>query len=253
MDFSGQVCIVTGAGSGIGCEIAKRLAIGGAAVIVNDVDPSLAEKVANDIMDDDGVCVAMPGDASDADFINKMVQTAVYRFGKLDITIANAGITLFESFLDYKAESLEKVMRLNLGGSFLLAQASARQMKAQGKGGSILFMSSVTGHQAHKDLAAYGMTKAGLEMLAKMLVAELSAYKITVNCVAPGATATERTLEDKNYEKTWSIITPMGRPAYVEDIANAALFLVSGASRHITGQSLVVDGGWTSMSPTLEP
>ena len=111
-------------------------------------------------------------------------------------------------------------------------------------------MSSVTGHQAHKDLAAYGMTKAALEMLAKTLVVELSPHKININAVAPGATKTERTTEDKDYEKIWSKITPMGRPAEVSDIAQAALFLVSGSARHITGQSLVVDGGWTSVSPS---
>ena len=111
-------------------------------------------------------------------------------------------------------------------------------------------MSSVTGHQAHKNLAAYGMSKAALEMLAKTLVVELSPYGITVNAVAPGATITERTLSDPSYEKTWSGITPTGRPATTSDIANAALFLVSPSAGHITGQSLIVDGGWTSVSPS---
>ena len=123
-------------------------------------------------------------------------------------------------------------------------------MKQQEHGGAILFTSSVTGHQAHKDLAAYGMSKAALEMLAKNLVIELSPYKITVNTIAPGATLTERTLDDPAYEKTWSTLTPMGRPAHTLDIANAALFLVSDMARHITGQSLIIDGGWTSISPS---
>ena len=87
-------------------------------------------------------------------------------------------------------------------------------------------------------------------MLAKSLVIELSPYNITVNAIAPGATLTERTLHDKEYEKTWSHITPIGKPATVSDIANAALFMVSPASGHITGQSLVIDGGWTSVSPS---
>jgi glucose 1-dehydrogenase len=92
------------------------------------------------------------------------------------------------------------------------------------------------------------MTKAALEMLAKNLVIELSPYKINVNTVAPGATLTERTMEEADYERVWSDITPMGRPAYVSDIANTALFLVSDEAKHITGQSLIVDGGWTSVS-----
>jgi NAD(P)-dependent dehydrogenase (short-subunit alcohol dehydrogenase family) len=123
-------------------------------------------------------------------------------------------------------------------------------MKEQQTGGSILFMSSVVGHQAHKDLAAYAITKAGLEMLAKNLVIELSPYKINVNSIAPGATLTERTVHDADYEKTWSHITPLGRPATTTDIANAALFMVSDTAKHITGQSLIIDGGWTSISPS---
>ena len=134
--------------------------------------------------------------------------------------------------------------------SFFLAQAAANQMKNQGTGGSMLFMSSVTGHQAHKNLSAYGMSKAALEMLAKTLVVELSPHKITVNAIAPGATLTERTGTDAAYVKTWSAITPIGKPASTEDIANAALFLVSPQAGHITGQTLVIDGGWTSVSPS---
>ena len=164
--------------------------------------------------------------------------------------MANAGITLFGDFLTYTPAAFQQVMQTNLAGSFFLAQAAAKQMISQGEGGSILLMSSVTGHQAHKNLAAYAMTKAALEMLAKNLVIELSAYSINVNAIAPGATLTERTKVDPGYEKTWSIITPMGRPSTTEDIANAALFLLSAKARHITGQSLVIDGGWTSISPS---
>jgi glucose 1-dehydrogenase len=179
-----------------------------------------------------------------------MVDTAVEKFGQLNIVIANAGITLFGDFMEYQPEAFYKVLHTNLGGSFFLAQAAARQIKKQETGGSILFMSSVTGHQAHKNLAAYGMTKAALEMLAKNLVVELSEFGITVNAIAPGATLTERTAEDPEYKSTWSKITPLGKPAYPADIANAALFLVSGLATHVTGQSLVIDGGWTSVSPS---
>jgi NAD(P)-dependent dehydrogenase (short-subunit alcohol dehydrogenase family) len=94
------------------------------------------------------------------------------------------------------------------------------------------------------------MSKAAIEMLARNLVIELSQFGINVNCIAPGATATERTLEDKDYEKTWSRITPMGRSAKVDDIAEAALFLVSDKAKHITGQTLIIDGGWTAVSPS---
>lgn len=249
-DFTGKVAIVTGAGQGIGFEICRRLALQGAQVVLNDIDETLTHQAVEQIRKQNGACIGMPGNAADVVFIRQMVDTAVGRFGKLDLVIANAGITLFADFFEYTPEAFAKVMELNLGGSFFLAQAAARQIKEQQSGGSILFMSSVVGHQAHKNLAAYAITKAGLEMLAKNLVVELSPYGINVNAVAPGATLTERTLNDADYEATWSRITPMGRPATTTDIANAALFLVSDAARHITGQSLVIDGGWTSVSPS---
>jgi glucose 1-dehydrogenase len=248
--FDQQTAIVTGAGQGIGFEICRTLALNGANIILNDLDPELAEQAAERIMVQKGNCKAFAGDASDVGVIDQMVNCAVQAYGGLNIAIANAGITLFGEFLSYPPESFKKVLELNLGGSFFLIQRAANQMKMQGTGGSILLMSSVTGHQAHKNLAAYGMTKAALEMLAKNLVIELSPHQININAVAPGATLTERTVDDPNYEKTWSTITPLGRPATTFDIAQAAMFLVSPQARHITGQSLVIDGGWTAVSPS---
>lgn len=245
-----QVAIVTGAGQGIGLEIASRLASQGASILLNDRESSLAKQAANKIHQEHGACVPLSGDVSDPSFVASLAEAAVKNFGRLDIAVANAGITLYGEFLTYSPRDFNQVMAVNLGGSFFLAQAAAKQMKSQETGGSILFMSSVTGHQAHKNLTAYGMSKAAVEMLAKTLVIELSPFGINVNAIAPGATVTERTLVDPDYEKTWSRITPMGRPATTADIANAALFLVSPDSRHITGQSLIIDGGWTSVSPS---
>jgi 3-oxoacyl-[acyl-carrier protein] reductase len=248
--FLNKVAIVTGAGQGIGFEICRQLATQGANVILNDVEESLAKDAAKAITQMKGNCVPIAGDVSDVDFLQYLVDEAVKTFGKLDIAIANAGITLFGDFLDYDPGDFNEVLNVNLRGTFFLAQSAARQMKLQGTGGKLLFMSSVTGVQAHKNLAAYGMTKAGIQMLAKNLVIELSAYKINVNALAPGATLTSRTVSDKDYEKTWSALTPIGRPATIEDIANAASFLVSSQADHITGQTIVIDGGWTSISPS---
>jgi NAD(P)-dependent dehydrogenase (short-subunit alcohol dehydrogenase family) len=188
------------------------------------------------------------GDAGNIDVIDQLIQTAITSFGQIDIIVANAGITLFGDFFSCQPDDLTKLLQLNLAGSFFLTQRAARQMKKTG-GGAILLMSSVTAHQAHKDLAAYAMSKAALEMLARNLVVELSPFHITINAIAPGATMTERTSADAAYLDTWSRLTPTGRPANVTDIAQAALFLVSPAARHITGQTLVVDGGWTCLSP----
>ncbi len=247
IDFTNQTAIITGAGTGIGFAIAQALAKQGASVLLNDFDETLAQQAAETIRHSGGNCVACPGDASDVAFVRQLVDTAVTTFGQVDVAIANAGITVFGDLFTTTPHAFETIVNLNLRGSFFLAQATAGQMRAQGRGGSILFMSSVVGHLAHPGLPVYSMTKAGLEMLARQLVIDLSPLGVTVNAIAPGATLTERTLDDPEYIPIWSRITPMGRPANVADIVNAALFLISPASRHITGQSLIVDGGWTSV------
>lgn len=243
--------IITGAGQGIGLAIAEKLAGHGINLVLNDIESGLIEEVAKSISATSKVSViAVAGDSSDPKVIEQLVNSAISNFGNLDILIANAGITLFGSFLDYQRKDFREVTRVNQEGSFFLCQAAANQMKDQENGGAILFTSSVTAHASHENLAAYAMSKAALEMLAKNLVLELAPFGIRVNTVAPGATLTTRTALDPDYESTWSKITPTGRPASIEDIANAAAFLVSEEAKHITGQTLVVDGGWTSVSPS---
>jgi len=249
-DFTNEVAIITGAGQGIGFGIAMALARQGAKVLLNDENEELAEKASKEIQSTGGVCYGYCGDVADPAVIKFLVNETVEKFGKITIAIANAGITLFGDFFSYTPDQFQRVMNVNMNGSFFLAQYAAAKMKEQNEKGTILLMSSATAHQAHKDLAAYSMTKAAIEMLAKNLVIELSPYGITINSIAPGATLTERTLHDKEYKSTWERITPLGKVAEINDIVTAALFFVSPASRHITGQSLVIDGGWTSVSPS---
>jgi glucose 1-dehydrogenase len=246
--FVGQVAVVTGAGVGIGHEIATQLAQRGARVLLNDANFDLAQQAAAQI---GGVCHPIGGDIADVDTVRGLVSEAVRLYGRLDMVVANAGITVYGDFFDYPVENFERVVNVNLRGTFFLAQAGARQMRAQGSGGSILLMSSVTGHQAVRYLAAYGMTKAALEMLAKTLVLELSPHRIRINAVAPGAIVTPRNLvDDPDYDANWGRVIPVGRAGRTSDIANAALFLLSSQSEFITGQTIVVDGGWTTTSPT---
>lgn len=249
--FENQVAVVTGAGVGIGYEIARQLSLQGASVTLNDIDENTARQAARQIQSEGGVCEGVGGDMSDVSTIRAMVENTIQKFGRLDMVVCNAGLTSWGDFFDYEPDNFDRVMGLNLRGSYFLAQAGARQMRKQGTGGRILFMSSVTGHQAIRYLSAYGMSKAALEMLAKNLVIELSPYKITVNAIAPGATVTPRNLaDDPNYVQIWGGVTPTQQPAWPVDIANAALFLLSPHASQITGQTLIVDGGWTAISPT---
>lgn len=246
-----KVAIVTGAGQGIGLEIARKLLEEGSNVVLNDLEKRLTEEaVANLSRMGNGSVLGCSGDASDQSVIDELIELALSNFGRLDQVVCNAGITLFGNFLDYSQADFMEVARVNQAGTFFLTQAAARVMKNQAEGGAILFTSSVTAHQSHENLAAYAMSKAAIEMLAKNLVLELAPLGIRINTIAPGATLTERTTSDPEYAGTWSRLTPMGRPASATDIANAAAFLLSDSARHITGQTLIIDGGWTSISPS---
>ncbi|MBC6367237.1 SDR family NAD(P)-dependent oxidoreductase [Algoriphagus sp. AK58] len=246
-----KVAIVTGAGQGIGLAIARKLVENGSHVILNDLEKSLTEEaVAHLLRLEKGKVLGYSGDSSSKGVIEDLLSLALNEFGSVDQVVCNAGITLFGGFLDYSWEDFTEVTRVNQAGTFFLTQAASRIMKDQESGGAILFTSSVTAHQSHENLAAYAMSKAAIEMLAKNLVLELAPFGIRINTIAPGATLTERTTSDPDYAKTWSKLTPLGRPASPEDIAEAAAFLLSDAARHITGQTLIIDGGWTSISPS---
>ncbi len=246
-----KTAIITGAGQGIGLAIAEKLAAQSINLVLNDLEEGLVSAACKRISHQYGMsAVAVAGDASEQSIIDALMKTASSNFGSVDILIANAGITLYGSFLEYSREDFLEVTRVNQVGNFFLTQAAATIMKTQTNGGSILLTSSVTAHQSHENLAAYAMSKAALEMLAKNLVLELAPLGIRINTIAPGATLTQRTTMDPDYAATWAKLTPLGRAASVNDIADAAAFLVSDSAKHITGQTLVIDGGWTSISPS---
>jgi glucose 1-dehydrogenase len=254
--FASRGAVVTGAGQGIGREIARQLALEGAGVVLNDRDEALAEDAARAIAAEGGAVRPAGGDVADVAVTRGLVARAVREFGRLDVAVANAGVTMHCDFLDYQPEDFDRLLAVNLRGSFFLAQAAARRFREQGTPGRILFLSSVTGHMAIRQMAAYGMTKAALETLARNLSLEVARLGIAVNAIAPGATATPRTLSDPDWEAAWAEATPNGKVATTADVAAAALFLLSDAAAHVTGQSLVVDGGWVAMGavpPSVRP
>ena len=250
--FSGKAVLVTGAGTGIGYALCQAFASAGATVALNDIDPTLCQRAAQQINETLGVERVHPyaGDVADVEAVRTMCQRFFDTAGRLDIAIANAGITNYGAFLTSTPEAFDRLTSVNLRGSFFTAQAAARIMIDAHIPGRIMLLSSVTGIQAHLNLGAYGITKAGIGMMAKIIALEVGSYGITANAISPGATLTERTLhDDPEYERHWASVTPSGRVGSVEDIVAAALYLASPQARHVTGHTLVVDGGWTLQSP----
>lgn len=250
--LDGKVALITGAGQGIGFEIASKFAQNGAQVVINDRDLKLGISASEKIQNQGGKCISISCDVSNPDKVKELVLEVVSIHNKLDIVVANAGLTNYGDFFSFKTESLREMIQLNIEGSFFLTQAAALRMVKQGFGGRIILLSSVVGHQSYPNLTGYAMTKAAIEMLARSLVSKLSPFRITINALAPGATLTERTIkDDPDYISKWGCVTPMGRPAFPEDIANTAVFFASSEAEHITGQTLLIDGGWTCISPII--
>jgi NAD(P)-dependent dehydrogenase (short-subunit alcohol dehydrogenase family) len=233
--LTGKTALVTGANGAIGTAISRALAHHGAHVIVNYFeDRATAEQLASSI----------GGTAIYADIgLSVDVDKMVAPFPRIDILINNTGIQTFSPLLDLPEADWDRVIRTNLKGCFLCTQRVGRLMKQNG-GGRIVNLGSGSNKAAFPGLSSYTATKGAIEMFTKVSAAELGAYGITVNCVAPGAIETERTkLEIPDYAGTWSKLTPLGRIGTPEDVARAIAFFVSDAAAFITGQTLWVDGG----------
>ncbi|MEO0565564.1 MAG: SDR family oxidoreductase, partial [Chloroflexota bacterium] len=229
-DFSRKYALVTGAGEGIGLGICRALAQRGAIVALNDVRGDVAEDAAKAINATIGVdrVFAYPGDVAKPETVFRMVDAFVETHGPPDIVIANAGITRYMEFLETTPDMFEKVVGVNLRGSYFTAQAGAKQMVAHNKRGRIILMSSVVGIQAYPNFSLYGFTKAAIQMMARTLSLELGTHGITVNAISPGATLTPRVeRDDPNYTENWGTVTPTGRVGMVDDVVGAALYLAS--------------------------
>ncbi|WP_116125043.1 SDR family NAD(P)-dependent oxidoreductase [Lewinella sp. IMCC34183] len=251
--LSGRAAIVTGAATGIGYGIARHLVAQGATVVLNDIDPArTAEAVERINAEGPGRAIADPGDAGSVPYLRGLVdRAAALPDAELDILVANAGLTEFGDFFAFTEQSFDRVTTLNLKGTFFLTQAFARHLRAAGRGGRVILIGSNVGNRAYPDLVAYGMSKAGIAMLAQQLTLDLSPLGITINCVAPGAVLTERTeQEEPDYAGVWAVLNPTERVGMPNDVAATVGFLVSEAAGHISGQQLLVDGGWSAYAPS---
>jgi glucose 1-dehydrogenase len=250
--FEGKAVLVTGAGTGIGCAICRKFAHEGAQVALNDMNVTAATEAAQKINDEIGQELVFPFvfDVADVEAVRQAVNECDRKFGRLDTVVANAGITNYGSFLTYTPDAFDRLTAVNLRGSYFTAQAAANAMISRKIQGHIILTSSVTGVQAFKNLGAYGVTKAGIVMMAKALAVELGMYGISVNAIIPGITRTDRTVaDDPNLDENWNEVLATRKVSEPDDIAGVVLFLATDDARQMTGQALVVDGGWVIHSP----
>ncbi len=246
MMLQNACALVTGAGQGIGKEIALALAREGCAVAVNDLYAERASAVVAAIGAAGGKAVVAEGNVAVGDAVKSMVETTVAQLGKLDILVNNAGMILKTPFWDITEKDWDTIMAVNLKSVFLCCQAAAPYMKAQ-KSGKIINIASVAGKVGGGLLGntAYAASKAGVIAVTKGLARELGPYGVNVNAITPALTETDMT-KDISSEKRAQIISniPLGRPGKPEDIANAVLFLASPLASFVNAEIMDVDGGF---------
>jgi 2-deoxy-D-gluconate 3-dehydrogenase len=244
-----RVFVVTGGSRGIGLEIAKELINQGAKVAICGRKPEALDAALASINGKDRVITSSAHIAKEED-VEKMFNTVLAKFSRVDALINNVGMNLLTpSVADTELAQWQKIMDTNLNGTFLCSRKAARIMQKQKKG-KIVNVSSIAGRRASPAMGIYGIAKAGVEMLTKVLAAELAQFGIQVNAVAPSMVRTEFSKpfwsNDIIYEQIVKGI-PMGRIAEPMDVVHPVLFLASDAADFITGQTLLVDGGATAI------
>ncbi|HLI46252.1 MAG TPA: SDR family oxidoreductase [Geobacterales bacterium] len=245
-----KVAIVTGSTKGIGLEIAKIFLEESASVVINSRNQKDVERIVNELASTyKGKVVGCAADVGEYAQCEKLVRACLEAFGKLDILINNAGVSLIKPSIEILPEEWDKVIKINLYGPFYLSQLAAKQMIKQG-GGCIVNIGSIYGLGGLPKRAAYCSSKHALIGLTKVLATELAHYGIRVNCVSPGYIMTEMEVKDVSLgDYTSSDIeqrTPMGRYGRAREVADVVLFLCSDKASYITGANITVDGGWSA-------
>ncbi|MBD3383268.1 MAG: 3-oxoacyl-[acyl-carrier-protein] reductase [candidate division Zixibacteria bacterium] len=237
-----KTAVVTGAGRGIGFEIAKRFIKQGAHLVLSDISEELLSK-AKSALQKHGEVISVVCDVSDPEQISELMNKTKEHFGSVDVLVNNAGVTRDTLLMRMKEEDWDFVLKVNLKGAFLATQSAARIMLKQ-RSGRIINISSVVGLMGNAGQANYSASKAGLIGLTKSSAKELASRGVTVNAIAPGYIETEMTESlPEAARQAFLDNIPLKRPGTPEDIADTALFLASDLASYITGQVIQVDGG----------
>src|SRR5262245_51631455 len=239
--LTGKVTIVTGAAHGIGRAIAERFGEEGAHVLVNDVDLAAAEAIAQAIASAGGSALAVLADVSDKLQVDRLFDTALERFGTVDVLVNNASLTNTQRhFLDADTDWWDRIIAVNLRSAFLCGYRAA-QIMARKRSGVIINMSSGGASRAHRGNAAYDAAKGGIEALTRAMALDLGPYGVRVNALVPGSIDSKGM--DQEIKRSRGEIIPLGRVGEAVELAGPAVFLASDDARYITGHLLVVDGG----------
>lgn len=243
--LKGKVATITGAGRGIGRDIALAYARHGAAVSIGDINAESAQTTAQEIRDLGGQALGMALDVTEPESVSAYFEATARAFGALDIHVNNAGISSNALFLETELTDWDRILRVNLTGAFLCGQGAARRMLPQ-RSGRIINICSLSGQKGGTARAAYGASKAGLELLTKVMAVELGEQGINTTGIAPGAIETEmaRKLHDKATRDAYHRLIPKRRYGTPSEVADAAVFLGSDLAGYVNGHVLNVDGGF---------
>lgn len=242
----GRFVIITGGSTGIGRQLVLAFAGLGDMVAFSYLgDPGPGDSLVQEVRKQGGRALGLSSDVGDGQAVERFFEEAcAWADHSPDVLVNNAGVQTWAGLLDLSEEDWNRVIRTNLTGAFLVTKDAARRMVEAGKGGAIVNIGSGCNKLAFPKLVDYTASKGGVEQFTKVAAVELGPHGIRVNCVAPGAIATERTYEEApDYGEVWGKVTPLRRVGTPQDIAGPVLYLASDAAAFVTGQTLWVDGG----------